>query len=336
MNKLIVTLKQHTPLIHFQPNQEGATLRASEVKPKLDRYILTKLGNDDYQSGINLARDNGWLIGTGQHASLNYKMKIVASNPINLKMGIQPKKDKIKNQKKDELGELLYITENYPDNSNSLIMGNMEGRTKSDLLNFKMYESTILDIITTATNMDTLLREHICDFFAETNFGNRTSKGFGSYTVFSINGIMAPKERGDWSLLFYLKSDGKDIDNQKAYKDIFFVINKLWKALKKFSEAPTNSKLSVLLGRNNSLSDNEDRIPSALIFKPIIINKEKNLWEVKLLAFLNHEIIDAAEADPEDFYNLIDNAVDVVKATSKNTHLEDIKNNYQIEFIRIS
>lgn len=101
MAKLTVTLKQHTPLIHFQPNQEGATLRASEVKPKLDRYILTQLGNDDYQSGINLARNNGWLIGAGQHASLNYKMKIVASKPINLEMGIQPKKDdKNKTQKK--------------------------------------------------------------------------------------------------------------------------------------------------------------------------------------------------------------------------------------------
>lgn len=212
----------------------------------------------------------------------------------------------------------------------------MEGRTKSDLLNFKMYESTILDILTTAPNLDTLLIEHICNFFAETNFGNRTSKGFGCYTVPSINGEMAPRERGDWSLLFYLKSDGEDIDASKAYKDIFFVINKLWKALKKFSNAPTNSKLSVLLGQDNSLSDNENRIPSTLIFKPIIINKEEDSWKVKLLAFLNFDIIDAADADQENFYNLIDNAVNVVKKAHENAHLEDIKNNYQIEFIQIS
>ena len=42
MNKLVVKLKQHTPLIHFQHSQEGATLRASEVKPKLDKYIIKK------------------------------------------------------------------------------------------------------------------------------------------------------------------------------------------------------------------------------------------------------------------------------------------------------
>jgi len=49
-----ITLKQHTPLIHFQHDQEGATLRASEVKPKLDRFILTKLGNGDYENGHSL------------------------------------------------------------------------------------------------------------------------------------------------------------------------------------------------------------------------------------------------------------------------------------------
>lgn len=33
------TLRQHTPLIHFQAEQKGATLRATEVKAKLDKYV---------------------------------------------------------------------------------------------------------------------------------------------------------------------------------------------------------------------------------------------------------------------------------------------------------
>jgi len=37
--ELTVKLKQHTPIIHFQWDQMGATLRATELKPKLDRYI---------------------------------------------------------------------------------------------------------------------------------------------------------------------------------------------------------------------------------------------------------------------------------------------------------
>lgn len=39
MEVLKIELKQHTPLLHFQHESVGATLRASEVKPGLDRYI---------------------------------------------------------------------------------------------------------------------------------------------------------------------------------------------------------------------------------------------------------------------------------------------------------
>ncbi|MCD8263196.1 MAG: hypothetical protein LUD02_02770 [Tannerellaceae bacterium] len=38
MNKIVVKLKQHSPFICFHPEQEGATLRASEVKPRLDKF----------------------------------------------------------------------------------------------------------------------------------------------------------------------------------------------------------------------------------------------------------------------------------------------------------
>ena len=43
-----VRLKQHTPMVHFQHEQDGATLRATELKPKLDRYVRRHLnGNAD-------------------------------------------------------------------------------------------------------------------------------------------------------------------------------------------------------------------------------------------------------------------------------------------------
>lgn len=42
--KLELGLKCHAPIIHFQPsvNAKGTTLRASEVKPKFDKYLWTK------------------------------------------------------------------------------------------------------------------------------------------------------------------------------------------------------------------------------------------------------------------------------------------------------
>ena len=35
-------LLPQSPLIHFQWDQPGAALRATEVKPKLDRYIIKR------------------------------------------------------------------------------------------------------------------------------------------------------------------------------------------------------------------------------------------------------------------------------------------------------
>jgi hypothetical protein len=41
-----VRLVQHTPIIHFQHDQPDATLRATELKPKLDRYLAEPTGRE--------------------------------------------------------------------------------------------------------------------------------------------------------------------------------------------------------------------------------------------------------------------------------------------------
>lgn len=50
MDELKIILKQHTPYIHFQHNHFGATLRASDLKPKIDKYLgLTQNKHPRYQ-----------------------------------------------------------------------------------------------------------------------------------------------------------------------------------------------------------------------------------------------------------------------------------------------
>lgn len=70
MHKLIVTLKQHTPLIHFQHDQEGATLRISDVKPRLDKFILGKLSKEEREKGER----EGWIKVKDGRACLSYQM----------------------------------------------------------------------------------------------------------------------------------------------------------------------------------------------------------------------------------------------------------------------
>jgi len=57
-----------TPLIHFQHRQSGATLRASEVKPKLDKFLLEKAKTEGLDT-------TGWFV--GETKALNYKLRFV-------------------------------------------------------------------------------------------------------------------------------------------------------------------------------------------------------------------------------------------------------------------
>lgn len=41
--KLTAILESQSPMIHFQAQEIGAVLRASEVKPKLDRFLRKKM-----------------------------------------------------------------------------------------------------------------------------------------------------------------------------------------------------------------------------------------------------------------------------------------------------
>jgi len=49
MHKLTIYLCQQTPLLHFQHQQAGATLRATEVKPKLDKFLIRQAFNNDFE-----------------------------------------------------------------------------------------------------------------------------------------------------------------------------------------------------------------------------------------------------------------------------------------------
>lgn len=162
MGKIIIHLKQHTPMLHFQHDQHGATLRATEVKPKLDKFILIKLGND-YEKGKATAKSKGWLIGDGSNPALDYKMRIT---PVGSK-------------EKD----ISLISENESSKPKSPFFGNLGDNTNlKDLINYP--DGLNLTIFTLNSEIQHFItKELICEYFAYTNFGTRQSKGFGSFYI---------------------------------------------------------------------------------------------------------------------------------------------------------
>lgn len=139
-------LKQHTPIIHFQHNQSGATLRATEVKPKLDKFIIKKLGGVEK---IN----KSWF--TGDTDALNYKMQITT----------------IGEQEFVELG-LKTPYDIYYGN-----MGDATLKKKGVICDSK------LTIVCLNNELRNYIDKYIAEFFVVTNFGTMQNKGFGSYTV---------------------------------------------------------------------------------------------------------------------------------------------------------
>ena len=207
MNTLTIKLKQHTPLIHFQHDQEGATLRASEVKPKLDKYVLTKLGNGNYQAGIELAKDKGWLIGKGDHPALDYKMKIEANN--------------VK----------VWNIDNFP-----LFFGNVHS---SDDINYKPKELTFspedspisLMIFSFKEKLIEEIEKHISNFFILHNFGTRQSKGFGCFLVDGDDTKAEQLLGGNYGV-FELNSQELNKLGSDPYRSLFSAIDFFYKSIR--------------------------------------------------------------------------------------------------------
>lgn len=139
--KLSMILLAQSPIIHFQGDENGATLRGSEMKPKLDRFLLAKERNLGDSAYIN--KEKG---------ALNYKVTLSG-------MG----KSEVIN-----LGDEAYKRE-------MLIIYGDRGDKRLVFQNVKM------EILCMNQELRECIEKYIVEFFAVTNFGYMQGKGFGSY-----------------------------------------------------------------------------------------------------------------------------------------------------------
>ncbi|MCY6958369.1 hypothetical protein [Clostridium brassicae] len=165
MPKLTITLKQHTPLIHFQGSQKGATIRATEFKPKLDKFLkenVFKGGFEEYKQYLIGYNDTRKEEDFEEKEAFDYKLRIIT--------------DISKIRKLDIKGHIK-----------SLYFANMgsqnKGKEKDEIISVFTDDDVVLEFFTLHEKLKDKINENIEFFLSINNFGTRQSKGFGSFYV---------------------------------------------------------------------------------------------------------------------------------------------------------
>lgn len=166
MYKKVFNLEQITPMWHFQGDDPNCCLRATEVKPKLDRFIKKSLED-------NIPAD--WWIDRAHNSALNYKMRISCAS-VKILPDVQNKMDDNNNPIYNNKG--LQQKENlYPIFFANMGAGNAK---RKKLVMFSNLEVTIISMVSELVDS---IADIIDDFFANNSFGTRQDKGFGCFCV---------------------------------------------------------------------------------------------------------------------------------------------------------
>lgn len=157
-------LEQITPMIHFQHYEDGACLRPSEVKPKLDNFINKWCQEKE----INIP--DSWYIDTENKSTIN---------ALNYKMRIKGVGDRVKNNT----------------NPHKLYFGNL-GKKEEEKIKTVYYPNG-MEMTIVSFCKETILHDDLCGnktllevitfvlpaFFKLHCFGARSRKGFGSFIL---------------------------------------------------------------------------------------------------------------------------------------------------------
>lgn len=286
MEHLEFTLQQHTPMLHFQASQEGATLRASDVKPRFDRWLIKKVWNDNFDECCS------YLVGYSDKFSekqredfkkkfvdrgfraLNYKMRIVSSKRIPMEIKVYPL---------DKGNAKWYTTTPYPGpkKGDILVLSNIGGKPrKDDLHNFSICDTITIEIRNCDKEIIEKIKEQFPMFIYQTPFGSRGRKGFGHFSVIEINGQHYEYEQSSMPdvckmMTLILKKDNEiqqALNYEDVYNDMFRCIFLIDKALKKLQERNLKKKENQLLGIQTKWSTRvpPNHLPSPIIFLPSV------------------------------------------------------------------
>lgn len=265
MKKITFTLKQHTPLIHFQYNQEGATLRASEVKPRFDKFITQKLHCNDFEFWKpfligNLSVSDKQLEEKTEKeikAWNEYKKRIEQKLKLKFKNGFHALDYKMRIKGSNNSNKRTV----YDDEKAALCMyfGNQGDAEKKYGIIYD--EDIILELSSLHPKLIDILEENLPLFLEQTNFGTRQTKGYGSFYIkdklpskanysFSVKGT-------DLNDIFTSISDFYSVIRAGINNQNLYIKSALFKYLKESKQKQWDKKTIKLAFYTNDLKKQE-------------------------------------------------------------------------------
>lgn len=249
MHTLKFTLRQHTPLIHFQHDQQDATLRATEVKPKLDKFILNVLPIILPEAAIQHQSAISKLVKAGEEKSPSL-YKIGIEKAIDGSTSFYYFESNIRPPERDEVTKLLKEKLHQPNLkviSPSPFFANNDKRKdkKWDEIRLGVFfdGDIFVHVKTWDEEISNLLIEAIPLLFCVENFGMRQSKGFGSFSEKSIS-VSQFEDIVQASFVFAAKISAPT--DQSA---IFKTIDSVYKTLRYDNQAKDSAIEEFLRGK---------------------------------------------------------------------------------------
>ena len=267
MYEATFTLRQETPIIHFLHDQPGATLRATELKPKLDKFLLndfSKLVSSQvaqrFSNTIQLLRRN-----------------IDEQKPSNYKVFISPPENEIPiyyyfetrftyNEQTSEPANLrsnLHRPELKIVAPSPFFANNDKRKDKKwDEVRLGIfYEGDIhLTIKTWDRELHELLSQALPLLFCVENFGMRQSKGFGCFREASVT---------DETFTRILKNHfifSKKIRAHRDISEIYKTIDSVYKTLRNNAGTKQSAIRDYFGEQDTPIEWEKNKVTSVLVF----------------------------------------------------------------------
>lgn len=200
MEVLKIQLVQCTPMWHFEAGLNQCCLRGTEVKPKLDKFLLSRDGS---LKKYAIKRDAG----TDGHVALDYKLSFSAP----------------------ESRPLIFKDSRFP-----LFFGNIKSQKPKKLI---FYQDVIdMQIFTLHEGLQDKIRECLKEFFATHSFGTRQDKGFGFFFPLESgkneNEAIEDFFQNDYGADYMFQIELKDADIESKFEEAFSYVNYFHKVIR--------------------------------------------------------------------------------------------------------